>query len=85
MTGFIPRVSARALKLISSPLRLPISPSRPERMVAPHRRPETKTPRWREAMRKHNRAETGGAGRSRTALQGFAVLCITALLPRRCN
>ena len=53
MTGFIPRVSARALKLISSPLRLPISPSRPERMVEPHRRRETKTPRWREAMRKH--------------------------------
>ena len=56
MTGFIPRVSARALKLISSPLRLPISPSRPERMVAPHRRPETKTPRWREAMRMHEAA-----------------------------
>ena len=27
----------------------------------------------------------GGAGRSRTALEGFAILCITALLPRRLN
>jgi hypothetical protein len=34
LTGSIPHVSARALKLLSSPLRLPISPSRPKRMVA---------------------------------------------------
>jgi len=34
LTGSIPHVSARALKLLSSPLRLPISPSRPVRMVA---------------------------------------------------
>jgi hypothetical protein len=28
---------------------------------------------------------TGGAGRSRTALDGFAIHCITALLPRQCT
>lgn len=59
LTGFISRVSARALKLISSPLRLPISPSRPARMVAPRRRPETKTPRSSEAMKKHWKVDQG--------------------------
>ena len=34
LTGSITRVSARALKLLSSPLRLPISPSRPRHMVS---------------------------------------------------
>ena len=30
------------------------------------------------------RMVVGGAGQSRTGLEGFAILCITALLPRRC-
>ena len=30
----------------------------------------------------NSREKSGGAGRSRTALKGFAGLCITALLPR---
>jgi hypothetical protein len=35
------------------------------------------------ASRGVSRSEiSGGAGRSRTALEGFAILCITALLPR---
>ena len=31
----------------------------------------------------YSRMESGGAGRSRTDLHGFAIRCITALLPRR--
>ncbi len=88
LTGFIPRVSARALKLLSSPLRLPISPSRPGAhgsasffhalSLAP-----TKTPCWQGVRRDDQQGNDGGAGRSRTALDGFAIRCITALLPRR--
>ena len=36
-----------------------------------------------EEALEHVDRKTGGAGRSRTALDGFAIRCITALLPRR--
>ena len=37
-----------------------------------------------EAASNAVKRESGGASRSRTGLEGFAVLCITALLSRRC-
>src|SRR2546427_2351423 len=45
---------------------------------------EAKTPRRSEASKSLiYKVLFGGAGRSRTDLHGFAIRCITALLPRR--
>ena len=40
-------------------------------------------PHFASCLHHEWQGDRGGAGRSRTALEGFAILCITALLPRR--
>src|SRR5688572_28520806 len=59
---------------VLSPLRLPVPPPGPR---ADYRRAKD------EGLALRGPREVGGAARSRTGLRGFAIHCITALLPRR--